>query len=128
MRYYLSGPMSGIKDFNAERFTVGAALLRAEGHEVWSPYENDVKRYGVVKSRNGSPDDVPGFDKDAVAMDDVMAIRHSEAIAMLPGWEYSGGCFGEWAMAKWLRRKFRYISQDELDRFERCQRKSLLAI
>ena len=40
MIIYLSGPMSGIKDYNYPRFNEVAGLLRAQGHEVLNPAEN----------------------------------------------------------------------------------------
>lgn len=39
---YLSGPMSGIPDFNYPAFNAEAAKLRAEGHRVINPAESDL--------------------------------------------------------------------------------------
>lgn len=39
MRIYISGPMSGVKDFNFPAFNAAAAELRRMGHEVVNPAE-----------------------------------------------------------------------------------------
>jgi len=119
-RIYLAGPMTGIKDFNFPAFKMAAAMLRAEGHEVFSPAENDDKTYGAGfnLSDKGKVEDIPQFSLHRAASDDTQfIIWKMETIAMMPDWEYSSGAFGEWAIAKWLRKKFRYISQAELDAF-----------
>lgn len=41
MKVYVSGPMTGIPEFNKTAFAEAAAFLRAEGYEVVSPHELD---------------------------------------------------------------------------------------
>ena len=41
-RVYLAGPMRHYKNFNQEAFIEGARRLREAGHEVWSPYEDNI--------------------------------------------------------------------------------------
>ena len=41
MKIYLSGPMTGLPDFNRPEFNRVAAILRAQGHHVFNPAETD---------------------------------------------------------------------------------------
>ena len=84
MRVYLSGPMSGIPDYNAPAFVEAAKQLRALGHHVASPLEIDIAN-GVDFNN------VPPW--GSLLARDVKLIADSgiEAIAVLPGWELSRG-------------------------------------
>src|SRR6266576_3622383 len=88
--------MSRYPKFNFPAFYKVAARLRAGGHTVFNPAENDVQRYGedfhaaALASVAGDPADLAkfGFSKRQVLEDDTQWIcRHAEAIAMLPGWK-----------------------------------------
>jgi hypothetical protein len=46
MRVYLAGPMRGCENFNRAAFAHWAQVLRAKGHEVFSPSENSVRLFG----------------------------------------------------------------------------------
>ena len=107
MRIYLAGPMTGIPHFNAPAFNAAAAHLRAQGHEVFNPIENDVSKFGqeVLSSPTGNPEEVrhTGLSARKVMEDDCTWIcRHAEAIALLPGWEHSRGVRVEMALAEYL--------------------------
>jgi hypothetical protein len=114
MKYYLAGAMRGYKDFNFPAFHKAAAMLRAEGHEVFSPADNDISKHGedLFKSADGSEAEIKskGFSKRRAFYDDTRYIcLEAEAIALLPGWENSAGAQAEWALAKALGLEFRYL-------------------
>jgi hypothetical protein len=105
MRIYLAGPMTGIPFFNAPAFNKAAAHLRAQGHEVFNPIENDVSRFGpeVISTPTGNPEEVrhTGLTARKVMEDDCTWIcRHADAIALLPGWDKSKGARAELALAE----------------------------
>lgn len=84
MKLYLAGPMRGLPEFNFPAFRAAAADLRARGHEVWSPAEND---------------EADGFDptKDAAKSmrhymaRDLPAVLAADAVVVLAGWRKSLG-------------------------------------
>lgn len=107
MKIYLAGPMRGYKDFNFPAFMKAAAELRAQGHEVFNPAENDIKKNGhdINKSETGSIEEAEakGFDRRDAIMDDLTyIIREAEGIVMLPGWEKSKGANAEYWTAQFL--------------------------
>ena len=83
MKLYLSGPMTGIKDYNRPLFNYWAARLRRMGYEVVNPAELpagwDWERY------------MAQAEKDVIGCD---------GMAMLPGYLSSKGSCQElrWAM------------------------------
>lgn len=93
MKIYLAGPMRGIKDYNFPAFDFAAAELRAAGHTVFSPADNDRET-----DNQGA-----AFDIRRALRDDTRWIcNHAEAVAVLPGWENSKGALMEVALAKAL--------------------------
>lgn len=107
MKVYLSGPMSGIKDFNFPAFNAAAAYLRSHGHEVFNPAEKDLERDGDVYIKNETGNiieaEAKGFDRRIAIRDDLnYIIDHAEAIALLPGWEASKGANAELWLARFL--------------------------
>jgi len=81
LRIYLAGPMRGIEDNNGPAFVEAAAALRAQGHEVWSPYEHDEKLL---------VDDFSSV-KRQVFTRDLVALLEQDAIVLLDGWNRSHG-------------------------------------
>lgn len=87
MRIYVSGPMTGLPDFNYPAFHAAAARLRAMGHEVLNPAENPAPPCGSWQ----------GYMRMAVAQ-----LAQCEAIALLPGWTESKGALIERKLAQYF--------------------------
>lgn len=87
LRTYISGPMTGIADFNRPAFAAEAARLRAEGVYVVNPAEN------------GLPPDAAWVDHLRADIRDMMDCN---AIHMLPGWTKSKGAMLEYHIASKL--------------------------
>jgi Domain of unknown function (DUF4406) len=108
MNVYLAGPMRGYPEFNYPAFRAAAALLRADGHSVFSPAERDIERHNGEDISVGTLGDLAeieakGFNiRDAIFDDLSYIIRHADAIALLPGWETSKGVACELATAEFL--------------------------
>lgn len=120
---YLGGPMRGIPYFNFPTFKVARELLRAQGHTVFCPAENDIRRHGHDFSVNCPKGDLSeikgsvGFTIERAIYEDLqfISIGGCTTIALLPGWEHSSGASGpEFALAKFLKREFMYLSDREL--------------
>lgn len=106
MKIYLAGPMRGIPEFNFPEFYRYAAMLRAEGHEVFSPAERDNEHHGVDISKGneaGCEDTAAkehGFNlREALGRDLAYICAEADGIAMMPGWENSKGATAERATA-----------------------------
>ncbi len=80
-RLYLAGPMSGYAEHNFPEFNRVAALLRAEGYEIFNPAENADG--GVRRPRS------------FYMRRDIPALMDCEAIAALPNWQQSRGAWLE---------------------------------
>jgi hypothetical protein len=76
MRVYLSGPMTGIPEWNFPAFHAEAGRLRAMGYEVVSPAEVN-------------PDTSMTWEQCLRA--DIKALCDCDAIALMNGWEGSKG-------------------------------------
>lgn len=83
---YLSGPMTGLPEWNFPAFTEAAARLRERGMAVVSPHEKDLES-GFDPATDGED-----FDLRAALEWDVEAVLRSDAVVVLPGWEDSPGC------------------------------------
>lgn len=106
MKIYVAGPMRGIPEFNFPAFHAAAALLRSQGHEVFSPAEADNERHGKdISKGNISGDETVaakehGFNlREALGHDLAYICTHADAVALLPGWENSKGANAERAAA-----------------------------
>ena len=82
MRLYVSGPMTGIPEFNYPAFADACIRLRAEGHTVISPHE--------VNPQDGSEHEWAWYMRR-----DLVALMDADAIVVLPGWEDSRGALLE---------------------------------
>lgn len=75
-RLYLSGPMSGLPEFNFPAFHKVAGLLRAKGHFVVSPAEITTDT---------------GASWQECLRADIKALCDCDAVALMDGWEHSNG-------------------------------------
>ncbi|PTQ70393.1 DUF4406 domain-containing protein [Pseudomonas sp. GV071] len=73
-RIYLSGPMTGLPDFNYPAFNAEAARLRALGYEVVNPAENPPQASWADYMRQ-----------------DIPQLLTCDTLALLPGWHNSRG-------------------------------------
>jgi hypothetical protein len=86
--------MRGYDKFNFPAFDDASARLRAAGHEVRSPTEND-REMGFDPSLNT----LQHFDLAAAFRWDIESVLWAEAVVVLPGWEDSEGCQIETSVA-----------------------------
>ncbi len=105
MRLYLAGPMRNRPFFNAYAFNDWAARLREQGHEVFNPVEEAIKKFGDIYSDNPDGDEKQHKEKHGVNtkelfwMDLGYICTSAEAIALMPGWRESKGATAEHAVA-----------------------------
>lgn len=108
MKIYLAGPMRGIPNFNFPAFDFAAEKLREEGHEVFSPADNDRKEIGEESLINERGDEnelaaKTGYTiRKALATDLRWICNHADAVALLRGWRNSSGATAEAATANAL--------------------------
>ena len=117
--------MSGYKDFNFPAFHKAAAELRAMGHEVFSPAEKDIEKYGTAAFKGGveTQHEVAinaGFSlRAALQMDLDYICTEADGIALMHGWLESKGTAAESATAVALGlRRFIQIFPDGNDNDE----------
>lgn len=106
MTVYLAGPMTGLPEFNFPAFDRAAEMLAAQGYTVFNPAQMD-RDVGFDPSSTQVSDE---FLRDALRRD-LAAICDADAIAMLPGWEQSGGARIEWMLAAHLGLEIIYLSE-----------------
>jgi hypothetical protein len=85
---YLSGPMTGLPEFNFPEFNRVAALWREKGYRVFNPAEN----------HNG----VTTLDRPVYMRTDIEQLLQAEIVVVLDGWEQSVGARLEVAIAREL--------------------------
>jgi hypothetical protein len=82
MKLYISGPMTGLPDFNRPAFVRAEDDLVARGYNVWSPAWLP-----------------PGHDWEWYMTQCLAALPTCDGVALLPGWRYSRGANIEVAAA-----------------------------
>ena len=82
---YLSGPMSGIPDYNHQEFNAAAERLRGFGLTVINPAEQPEQGTWIDYMRH-----------------DIKLLLDAHVVAVLPGWEKSTGAKLEVAIAREL--------------------------
>jgi len=83
-RVYISGPMTGIADFNYPAFNAAAAKLRGLGYEVLNPAENTPPLCGTWQ----------GWMRSAIKQ-----MAECDIVATLDGWLASKGAMIEVRLA-----------------------------
>jgi len=119
MKLYLAGPMRGIAQFNFPAFDTAAEILRALGHEVFSPAEHDRMLHGEQFGKNnmtgheGTAEKAEGFSLRVSLGNDLAYIcKSADGIALLPGWVNSKGATAEHATAVALGLTVIYLDRD----------------
>lgn len=96
-RYYLTGPMTGIPQFNFPAFREAAEHLREQGIEVISPAELDgpgIAAAAEVSADGALPDGTKICGQtygDMLGRDVKIVIDEVSGLILLPGWEKSRG-------------------------------------
>lgn len=85
-RYYISGPMTGVADYNFPAFNRAAADLRSLGLEVVNPVE--------LNEHLGTEADWHEYLRN-----DIKALCDCTHLVLLPGWEDSNGAHLELHLA-----------------------------
>jgi hypothetical protein len=96
MRIYIAGPMTGLPEFNYPAFRAAARMLGEMGHDVEDPSTNE----------NPTPDDYHGWLRVGLAQ-----LIVCDAVALLDGWESSGGARMEVNVAATLGLRVRTVDE-----------------
>lgn len=97
MKVFISGPMSGIEDYNRPAFLEAEKRLIEAGYSVFNPA-------WLLVDESWTRDDLMTID--------VAALSRCDAIYQLPGWEESRGARVEYAHALYTEKKF--IKEEDL--------------
>ncbi|WAH38589.1 DUF4406 domain-containing protein [Alicyclobacillus dauci] len=84
MKIYLSGPMTGLPNFNRDTFNEVATVLRSVGYEVFNPAE--------VQLDNGT--------WEQYMREDIKGMMDCDRVLLLPGWQKSAGANVENRLAR----------------------------
>lgn len=103
MKIYISGPMTGLPEFNFPTFHAAARALRGIGHQAVNPAE-------INSNTNG--------DWHLYLREDIKALCDCDGLALLPGWEDSKGAHLEVHVAHRLGIKVRSLEAWLCDQFE----------
>ena len=87
MKVYISGPMTGIPDYNRDAFLEAEAIFRTRGWDVLNPWHLG---------------EVSGWGHYDYMKRDISAMSGCDGIYMLPGWLRSRGAKAEWFVAMFI--------------------------
>lgn len=111
MRAYIAGPMRGHEHYNYPAFDAAAELLRAQGHEVFNPAENDRQNGFDAMGLQGHEAAEHGFDLRIALKEDLAWIcDNADAVVVLDGWCHSRGAKAEVALADALGLPVHFIN------------------
>lgn len=91
MKIYLSGPMTGLPEYNYPAFAEAATALRSQGHDVYSPHE-------FMPAGKPTSEQM----RAAFAAYCKFICEEAETIVVLPGWVNSKGAGIEVSLAGYL--------------------------
>lgn len=103
---YIAGPMRGKPFFNFPAFDAAAETLRKFFVIVFNPADFDRERgYDPMTLEETADwnDLMVDFNLKECIQLDVALVLKSDALILLPGWEYSIGVCGEIAIATWFK-------------------------
>lgn len=102
-RFYVPGPIRGIKDLNFPAFDAARNPGISKGHTVISPADID-RAHGIKEDSYAAygPGEARAFARRDTEV--ILSLRSEEGdgIALLPGWELSKGALAEFALARWV--------------------------
>ena len=94
-RIFISGPMSGIENYNVKEFSKAAKALRDAGYFVINPAETFKRMDGFLGDRKEIEEHFSEFPRgrlaDAVIEIELALLRSCDEIYLLNGWEESRG-------------------------------------
>jgi nucleoside 2-deoxyribosyltransferase len=104
---YISGPMSGLPDFNRQAFREAEAVLQSQGYTVLNPATHP---HGLSYAQY---------------MDiDMAMVRCADVVIALPGWEASNGAQAEIAYAKCLKKPvILWLTQEDNAQYDPTRKK-----
>jgi hypothetical protein len=94
MKVYCAAPMRGYPEHNHPAIHDAVRQLRAAGHEVFSPAEQDLGNGKDPRDGEAYGND-PAYLRQALAVDLAWILGCADAVAVLPGWERSKGAQAE---------------------------------
>jgi hypothetical protein len=89
MKIYLAGPMNYLPEFNYPAFDKAAKRLRAAGHIVFNPADNDRDKGYSQEIADAGGKVSPALKRRIIQDDLLWIINEADAIAFLPGWDGS---------------------------------------
>lgn len=106
MKLYVSGPMTGIEEFNFPMFNAAAATLREAGYEVENPADKGI---------------IEGWEWEDYLRYDIKVLMDCDGVAQLHGWGNSRGARLEADVARSLSMPVRllnaWLSDTALERY-----------